>query len=61
MGLSSALSMEGTKVAIIAFLGAPIIAIAVGVIFGLYLLIGQKKTKYQYTFSTKERGNFLEA
>lgn len=43
MGLSSALSMAGTKLALITFLGTPIIAIAVGVIFGIILLGSQKK------------------
>lgn len=43
MGLSSALSMAGKPVDIITFLGTPIIAIAVGVIFGLILLADQKK------------------
>lgn len=43
MALSSALSMAGASVAIITFLGTPIIAIAVGVIFGIILLASQSK------------------
>ena len=43
MGLASALNMAGTPVAFITFLGTPIIAIAVGVVFGLIILIDQKK------------------
>lgn len=43
MGLSSALSMAGKSIDIITFLGTPIIAIAIGVIFGIILLADQKK------------------
>lgn len=43
MGLSSALAMAKIKVGFITFLGTPIIAIAVGVIFGILLLVDQKK------------------
>ncbi len=43
MGLSSALAMAGASVAIITFLGTPIIAIAVGVVFGIILLASQSK------------------
>lgn len=54
MGVSSALSMAGIKVAIVTFLGTPIIAIAVGVIFGLLLMANQKKMKdfYELTNDT---------
>ncbi len=38
MALSSALAMAGTKIAIITFLGTPIIAISVGVILGIIVL-----------------------
>lgn len=38
MALSSALAMTGTKIAIITFLGTPIIAISVGVILGIIVL-----------------------
>ncbi len=48
MGLSSALAMAGKPIAIITFFGTPIIAIAVGVVFGLILLANQKKTKEFY-------------
>ena len=48
MGLSSALAMAKHPVAILTFLGTPIIAIAVGVIFGLILLVSQKKSKEFY-------------
>ncbi|MFV0342391.1 MAG: GntP family permease [Anaerocolumna sp.] len=43
MGLSSALSMANIKLDMITFIGTPIIAIAIGVIFGILLLIDQKK------------------
>jgi GntP family gluconate:H+ symporter len=43
MGLASALNMAGKPVALITFLGTPIIAIAVGVIFGLIILASQNK------------------
>ncbi len=48
MGLSSALAMAKKPVAVLTFLGTPIIAIAVGVIFGLILLVSQKKSKEFY-------------
>lgn len=38
MGLSSAFSMGGVSIPVIAFLGTPIIALAVGLIFGIILL-----------------------
>lgn len=43
MGLASAFSMAGLNIAIITFLGKPIIALAVGVIFGVILLAAGKK------------------
>lgn len=43
MGLASALSMAGKPISIIAFLGTPIIAIAVGVVFALILLAQEHK------------------
>ncbi|MBQ0009824.1 MAG: GntP family permease [Ruminococcus sp.] len=43
MGLSCALSMAGKPVAIITFLGTPIIALAVGVIIGVLLLLSAHK------------------
>ena len=43
MGLASALSMAKMPVDIITFLGTPIIAIAVGVVFGLILLAQQNR------------------
>lgn len=43
MGLSCALSMAGKSVAIITFLGTPIIALAVGVIIGVLLLLSAHK------------------
>ncbi|MFV0504797.1 MAG: GntP family permease [Lachnospirales bacterium] len=48
MGISSAFSMAGTKIAIITFLGTPIIAIAIGVIFAVFLLVDQNKLKDFY-------------
>ncbi|WP_313131658.1 GntP family permease [Anaerocolumna sp.] len=53
MGLSSALTMAGKSVAIITFLGTPIIAIAVGVVFGLILLASQQKTKEFYEITNE--------
>lgn len=54
MGLSCALSMAGTPVAIITFLGTPIIALAVGVILGILLLssAGKMKDFYELTDET---------
>jgi len=43
MGVSSAFSMAGKSISVITFLGTPIIAIAVGVVFGVFLLASQKK------------------
>lgn len=43
MGFSSALAMANIKIGFITFIGTPIIAIAVGVLFGILLLIDQKK------------------
>ncbi len=53
MGLSSALAMAGKPIAIITFLGTPIIAIAVGVIFGIILLGSQKKLKDLYEITNE--------
>ena len=44
MGMSSAFTMAGLNIAIITFLGTPIIALAVGVIFVITLMLTQKKT-----------------
>jgi GntP family gluconate:H+ symporter len=44
MSLASAFAMAGITVPIIAFLGTPIIAIASGVLFALYVLVVQKRT-----------------
>ncbi len=54
MGLSSAFSMAGTNPAIIAFLGTPIIALTVGLIFGIVLLAqsGMMKDFYDLTNET---------
>ncbi|MBC8587231.1 GntP family permease [Paratissierella segnis] len=41
MGFSSALAMAGKSIAFITFLGTPIIAIGVGVVFGLIILANQ--------------------
>lgn len=48
MGVSSAFSMAGISLSILTFLGTPIIAIAVGVIFGVLLLASQKKMSEFY-------------
>ena len=48
MGLSCAFSMAGVSVAIITFLGTPIIALAVGVILGLIMLLAAKKGNLFY-------------
>lgn len=48
MGVSSAFSMAGISLSILTFLGTPIIAIAVGVIFGVFLLASQKKMSEFY-------------
>lgn len=53
MGLASALSMAGMPVNIITFLGTPIIAIAVGVIFGLILLAQQNKMDEFYEITNE--------
>lgn len=44
MALSSALAMAQVNIPIITFLGTPIIAIGVGVLFALYVLATQKRT-----------------
>ncbi len=44
MSLSSAFAMAKISIPVIAFLGTPIIAIAVGVLFALYILVAQKRT-----------------
>lgn len=53
MGLSSALSMAGSTIDFLTFLGTPIIAISVGVIFGLILLISQGKSKDFYEITNE--------
>lgn len=54
MSLSSALAMIGTPIDIFTFLGTPIVAIAAGVLFALFLLANQKKMKdfYEITNDT---------
>jgi GntP family gluconate:H+ symporter len=54
MGLSSALSMAGKSVPFITFLGTPIIALTVGVLFGVLLLAqsGKMKDFYELTNET---------
>ncbi|MCQ2435290.1 MAG: GntP family permease [Clostridia bacterium] len=53
MGLSCALSMAGTSIAVITFLGTPIIALAVGVIIGLILLLAAKKGNEFYDLTNE--------
>lgn len=53
MGLSCAFSMAGLKVAVITFLGTPIIALAVGVIIGVLLLLWAKKGKEFYDITNE--------
>jgi GntP family gluconate:H+ symporter len=53
MGLASAFSMAGKSIPIIAFLGTPIIAIAVGVVFGIILLANQKKMDEFYEITNE--------
>ncbi len=53
MGLSSALTMAGTNVDIMRFLGTPIIAIAVGAVLGFLLLVQQKKTDEFYEITNE--------
>jgi len=48
MALSSAFSMAELVVPIITFLGTPIIALAVGTVFGVILLMSQKKTMQDF-------------
>lgn len=48
MGLSCAFSMAGLSVPVITFFGTPIIALAVGVIIGVFLLLWAKKGKEFY-------------
>lgn len=43
MGISSAFSMFGIKIDLVIFLGTPIIAIAIGLVFAVFLLVDQKK------------------
>lgn len=54
MGLSSAFKMIGINLGIITFLGTPIMALAVGVMFGVFLLVKNKKLKdfYEMTDTT---------
>jgi len=53
MGLSSALAMAKISISVITFLGTPIIAIAVGVLFALCLLIIQKRTEDFYEITNE--------
>ena len=53
MGLASAFSMAGKSVAIITFLGTPIMALFVGVILGVILLAKAGKIKYFYDLSNE--------
>jgi len=50
MALSSALNMAGNNVAIVKFLGTPIVAISVGVILGIILLFGSNLENKQDAF-----------
>lgn len=54
MGLASAFKMIGINLGIITFLGTPIMALAVGVMFGVFLLVKNKKLKdfYEMTDTT---------
>ncbi|MBO2516957.1 MAG: gluconate transporter [Clostridiales bacterium] len=53
MGLSCALSMAGSSVAVITFLGTPIIALTVGVLLGVLLLGLSGKMKDFYDLTTE--------
>ena len=53
MGLSCALSMANSNVAVISFLGQPIIALAVGVILGIILLAQSGKMGDFYTLTNE--------
>lgn len=53
MGLSCALSMAGKPIAIITFLGTPIIALAVGVIIGVLLLLSAHKIGEFYNLTNE--------
>ncbi len=53
MGVSSAFAMAKISVPIITFLGTPIIAIASGVLFALYILIVQKRTEDFYELTNE--------
>jgi len=53
MSLSSALAMLGKPVALITFLGTPIIAIAVGVLFALFILASQKRMNDFYEITNE--------
>ena len=44
MSVSSAFAMAKISIPLITFLGTPIIAIAAGVLFALYILVAQKRT-----------------
>lgn len=48
MGIASAFSMAGMSIPFVKFLGTPIIALAVGVIFGIILMATQKKMSNFY-------------
>lgn len=54
MGLASAFSMAGISVPVIAFLGTPVIALAVGVIFSVIVLVASEKISgfYEITNDT---------
>ncbi|MDO4549104.1 MAG: GntP family permease [Clostridia bacterium] len=53
MGLASAFSMAGNSVPIITFLGTPIIALAVGLIFGIILLAQSGKMDNFYNITNE--------
>ena len=53
MGLSCAFSMAGKSIPVITFFGTPIIALAVGVILGVFLLLWAKKGKEFYDITNE--------
>ena len=53
MGLSSAFSMAGIKAPFVSFIGTPIIALAVGVLFGIILLSSSGKIKEFYELTNE--------
>lgn len=53
MGLASAFSMAGVSVPVIAFLGTPVIALAVGVIFSVFVLCTSEKMAEFYEITNE--------